>query len=113
MNNIQEQILNEYKNKFPNDGLKEISLKTNIQLTRVFRLFNGSEMKLKEYEAFKNIIVDNKESRFASLANTCELSLSQNKLNTLMAYMKLAIKSHELLSSTPSYIAQDQQIQTA
>jgi hypothetical protein len=34
-------------------SLKIISEDTGIQITRVFRLFNGYEMKLSEYEVFK------------------------------------------------------------
>lgn len=51
--NYQESILKQYRRAFPDRTLKSISLDTGIQMTRVFRLFNGSEMKLKEYEAFE------------------------------------------------------------
>ena len=34
--------------------LKKIAADTGIQITRVFRLFNGSTMKLSEYQIFQH-----------------------------------------------------------
>ncbi len=49
---LQEKILREFQQTFPNETLRNISELTGIQLTRVFRLMNGSAMKLDEYESF-------------------------------------------------------------
>lgn len=49
---LQEKILREFQQAFPGETLRNISHLTGIQLTRVFRLMNGSAMKLDEYEAF-------------------------------------------------------------
>ena len=52
----QNYILNQYKSLYPNSTLRSISERTNIQQTRVFRILNGQEMKLSEYESFKSAI---------------------------------------------------------
>ena len=50
---LQNRVLKKYRLYFPNDTLRDVSEKTNIQLTRVFRLFNGKPMKVQELEAFE------------------------------------------------------------
>ena len=52
MNRLQKIVINSYMEINRGSTLKEISSDTGIQLTRVFRLLNGSEMKISEYEKF-------------------------------------------------------------
>ena len=61
--NYQESILKRYKETFPKHTLKNISEETGIQMTRVFRLLNGAEMKLKEYEEFERILRESSLSK--------------------------------------------------
>ena len=56
MSPLQTAIIDSYKKKFPKDKLRHISEKTEIQITRVFRILNGSEMKISEYEAFQECL---------------------------------------------------------
>lgn len=56
MHNIQRETIYQYQTKYPNDTLRDIASKTGIQLTRVFRIINGYEMKLKEYLSFQKSI---------------------------------------------------------
>lgn len=35
---------------------------TGIERTRIFRLFNGAEMKISEYEKINNVVAQNKDS---------------------------------------------------
>ncbi len=53
---LQTRVLKQYRLYFPNDTLRDVSARTNIQLTRVFRLFNGKAMKVKELEIFEDLI---------------------------------------------------------
>lgn len=53
---LQKRTLNEFRLAFPNKSLRETSELTGIQLTRIFRLLNGSPMKVDEYEKFKAAI---------------------------------------------------------
>jgi len=55
---LQTRTLHRYRQLFPNDTLKEVSARTGIQITRVFRLFNGKTMKVGELEAFEGVIVN-------------------------------------------------------
>ncbi|MBA2405860.1 MAG: hypothetical protein H0V66_13875 [Bdellovibrionales bacterium] len=55
---LQEKTLQRYRQLFPNQPLREISACTGIQITRVFRLFNGKLMKVGELEAFEKAIND-------------------------------------------------------
>jgi hypothetical protein len=54
--NLQKKTLNRYRQIFPQDTLREVSQRTGIQITRVFRLFNGKMMKVEELEAFESAI---------------------------------------------------------
>ncbi len=56
--NLQQKTLQRYRQLFPNETLREISNRTGIQITRVFRLFNGRTMKVSELEAFEKAISD-------------------------------------------------------
>ena len=93
MVNLQEATIKQYKELFPKETLKEISVKTKIQITRLFRLFNGSEMKISEYEVFQNLMdekVNNND--FYKLAKKCTQTLSYNRMNYIYAQMSQAIK---------------------
>lgn len=53
---LQQHTLHRYRQLFPNDTLREVSARTGIQITRVFRLFSGKTMKVGELEAFQSVI---------------------------------------------------------
>lgn len=53
---LQEKTIQRYRQAFPHHALREVSAHTGIQITRVFRLFNGKVMKVGELEAFEKAI---------------------------------------------------------
>ena len=53
---LQKKTLNRYRQFFPQDTLREVSARTGIQITRVFRLFSGKTMKVGELEAFESAV---------------------------------------------------------
>lgn len=55
---LQNKTIERYRLFFPQETLREVSGRTGIQITRVFRLFNGKPMKLGEFEAFEKAISD-------------------------------------------------------
>ena len=61
---LQHEVLERYLEVYRKPTLKFISENTGIQITRVFRLLNGSEMKLHEYQAFLNSL-NEKNNRYA------------------------------------------------
>jgi len=50
---IQQQTISRYKFIFPNDKLRDISKRTGINLTRIYRIMNGKLMKVSELEKFR------------------------------------------------------------
>jgi hypothetical protein len=53
---LQSKTIERYRLFFPAETLREVSARTGIQITRVFRLFNGKPMKLGEFESFEKAI---------------------------------------------------------
>lgn len=97
MKDLQLQIISQYKSKFPKHTLKEISTATNIQNTRVFRIMNGSEMKISEYESFQKCINKTKSiSKLEKLIKECKSTLSEIKMNNLCYEMESLIKMQRL-----------------
>ena len=74
MNTLQKNILDEYVKVFKNPTIREMSEDTGIQMTRVFRLFNGSKMRLNEYVIFKSAI-EKERGISSSLSHLLEKSL--------------------------------------
>jgi hypothetical protein len=60
--NLQQKTIRRYRQHFPQDSLRDISAKTGINFTRVFRIFNHQPMKLSEFEVF-NQMIQNKEAQ--------------------------------------------------
>ena len=56
---LQETLIKKYRKIYPNYPFRKISEQTGIQQTRLFRIFNGQEMKLSEYETFRSILAKN------------------------------------------------------
>ena len=99
--NLQKNILITYKNLFPNETLKETSSKTGIQQTRVFRIFNGSEMKLSEFEIFEEIISKCNGLSFRDLLETstkCSKTLNSEKLKELYYQMNFLLRNATYLN---------------
>jgi len=69
--NLQAKVLENYLNLFGQEQtLKQISAHLGIQVTRVFRIFNGYEMKISEFEKFQNALSPIEEKRAKSLITT-------------------------------------------
>lgn len=85
---LQNKVLKKYRLYFPNDTLRDVSERTNIQLTRVFRLFNGKPMKVQELEAFETVIEEKLNThsfhrRFQELAEQAQLAFSKKDLEMM------------------------------
>ncbi len=52
----QIQLLKAYRDLYGSISFRQISEQTGIQQTRVFRIFNGHEMRVKEFDIFKKLI---------------------------------------------------------
>lgn len=75
---LQQRTLKQYMELRAQPSLRAIAAETGINQARVFRILNGSRMKLDEWEVF-NQIVEASLTDMEKLARDClnELSLEQ------------------------------------
>lgn len=94
MTTLQESILNQYRETFPNDKLKDYCAKTGIQITRIHRVLNGAEMKLSEFEAIEKAIQgdDPITEDFIKTAFKCIKKLNSKKISEYKNQMNHALK---------------------
>ena len=92
---LQKTILKQYMLLNQDPTLKKISMETGIQQTRVFRLMNGSTMKLCEYEIFHKHVKEKMglTNGLESLAQECFNKLSTESIRDIENFMcrKMAI----------------------
>ena len=79
---MQQIILDSYFRAFGKKPLRSIASDTGIKTSRVFRLLNGHEMKVSEYERFQTLI-DKKNGKQKHLAKL--LQDSQEYITESMA----------------------------
>ena len=98
---VQDRILKQYMEFWDDPSLRDVSQDTGIQLTRVFRLMNGSPMKLEEYLIFRGKIAEKMklECAFSALARECEDQLSIKTLLELSQFLKRALKQNKMKNS--------------
>ncbi|RPJ74199.1 MAG: hypothetical protein EHM20_11005 [Alphaproteobacteria bacterium] len=86
---LQKRILGQYV--LLNDGptLKKIADDTGIQITRVFRLFNGSVMNLAEYQIFQAKVKEKMglTHTLEAIAFDCSLKLSPEAIKEIESYL--------------------------
>ena len=111
---LQTNILKDYRSLFPQDTLREISNRTGIQLTRVFRLLNGSPMKLAEYESFYDIIdLENTKSEKTSalkLLRSHGHQLSGSEMTKICDFIQRKIQFNTLVTSQQIATMQKQEL---
>jgi len=102
-NYLQEKTLRDFYQKYNNPTLKIVSKLTGIQMTRVFRLSNGSKMKLEEYEIFKRLIVEERaeESELTNLIMKFEKIAKQSSIDQVSNLLTRNIKIWELKNNNP------------
>ena len=90
---LQQKTIQRFRKLFPQETLKGISEKTGIQITRVFRLFNGKPMKVEELEAFENAInaklgENSQYHKLQSLMDEASSLLSVEDLRKVNSYIE-------------------------
>jgi hypothetical protein len=110
---LQKKILFRYRQQFPNDTLKEVSARTGIQMTRVFRLFNGKPMKVGELEALERALnvklAENPQARrLHSLLEEISVTLGENEIKKIMIYAE-----RKLLNRGLAHYVEGQNIESA
>lgn len=88
---LQHKIFQRYYSAVPKLTYRQISKETGIQITRVFRIVNGSKMKLEEYQAVEQAINRHVEPtdyfEFLQLAKNCAEVLSSEALAELKGHL--------------------------
>lgn len=111
---LQSNILKEYRSLFPSDTLREISEKSGIQLTRIFRLLNGSPMKLAEYEVFHEIIekVQTQDESFPAIKILREKGhqLSVVEMKKIYEFIQRKIQFNELVTKEQMNFSSNQEL---
>ena len=95
---LQMTIMNQYMLLNLKPTLKEISEDTGIQLTRVFRLLNGSTMKLSEYQVFNKKVKEKMglTDSLEEIALECSLKLSPDAIKDLEIFLRRKIETWKL-----------------
>lgn len=99
---LQKVILDQYMLLHGGPTLQKIAKDTGIQLTRVFRLFNGSTMKLSEYQIFRERVRQKMglTDSLEVIAFDCTLKLSPTAIKEIEIYLKRKIEIWKLKQST-------------
>jgi hypothetical protein len=104
--NLQNKVLQDFKRQYPKATLKTTSELTGINPSRAFRLFNGLEMKLSEYEAFLKVLKDNEEISthpFIQIAYNCVYKLEARTLSYLQLLLENEIEKNLLIPKLPLF----------
>jgi hypothetical protein len=93
---LQDKTIQRYRLFFPQETLRQISDRTGIQITRVFRLLNGKPMKLSEFEAFEGAVQTklNENPSYARLSSLLEEAsslLTNDEIARLADYVERKI----------------------
>lgn len=98
---LQKIVLGQYMLLNQDPTLKKISSDTGIQITRVFRLFNGSTMKLSEYQIFQQKVREKMglTEALEAIALDCSLKLSPEAIKEIEVYLKRKIEIWKIKQS--------------
>ncbi|HAZ11670.1 MAG: hypothetical protein A2X86_18270 [Bdellovibrionales bacterium GWA2_49_15] len=93
-----QKIVNDFKDEYSGLSYREIAAMTGIQMTRVFRIFNQQEMRVSEYERFKQLLLQKKTgaARLLELLNQYAIFLSPSFTRRMERYLEREIKIADL-----------------
>lgn len=101
----QKFLLQRFRREYPDLTFKEIAKKTGINTTRVFRLFNGQEMKLSEYQLLDKLLDKNPIEEKAEL---CSRELPKEQLEKISDIMERYLDSYLLTHDAKGYYSRQQ-----
>lgn len=109
---LQNRILKEYRSLYPQHPLRETSRITGIQLTRVFRLFNGAAMKLEEYERFHQVVHGESanhlmDGAFRRVTESLARTFDRQDLSKVTALLERQMQWHQIIHGGLTNIQSD------
>jgi len=109
---LQKIILGQYVLLNEQPTLKNISADTGIQITRVFRLFNGATMKLCEYQIFQQKVKEKMglTNTLEAIAFDCSLKLSPQAIKEIETYLTRKMEIWKLKQPTANQLNTANQI---
>ncbi len=98
---LQKIVLSQYMLLNEEPTLKNISMDTGINITRVFRLFNGATMKLSEYQIFQQRVREKMglTDSLETIALDCSLKLSATAIKEIEVMLKRKIEIWKIKQS--------------
>ena len=96
--NLQEQLLRKFQEVYEDPKLRIVSEITGLNLSRIFRIYQGSVMKLDEYELFLRLI-DKREKhhqKLRELISEAEIVLNKDQLECLFRELRRKIREANL-----------------
>ncbi len=87
---LQKKLLSQYEQTFEEPTLRKMASDSGIQLTRLFRIFNGYQMKITEYEIIRKKVLERKGliGNIEELAFNCSTKLSMEMNQEIESYLK-------------------------
>ncbi|MFZ9000999.1 MAG: hypothetical protein ACO20H_06825 [Bacteriovoracaceae bacterium] len=96
--NLQDSIIKSYKELFGKRTLSSISKHTGLNISRLFRIFNGAKMRLDEYEIFRCRILETKGHMFIEL-EPLMLMLDNDEAHRVRNNLERKLKKKKLIIS--------------
>ena len=94
---VQQEILEQYFRVYGKQTLSAISANTGIQITRVFRILNGSTMTLPEYLIFRKLLEQKGDGGFVNLCEQLLRTISGEMLQELEGELRRKLYLAQLL----------------
>ncbi len=107
--NLQQSVLKQFMELYQNPKFKEASKITGIQQTRFFRLVNGCEMKIGEYQILKKLVSEKLglSNSLQDLAGQCSIKLAQETIKEIEDHLMRKLVLWELKTSNQTNLTSD------
>lgn len=96
MSELQQTILKKYFELHGKQPIRKLAKDTGIQSTRVFRIMNGSEMKIGEYEKFKSLLNEKNENQIDSYFHEYEGLFTQKMRDEIQLFVERLVSKRKL-----------------
>jgi hypothetical protein len=98
---LQKTILTKYKKVHGPQTYKKIAEDTGINISRIFRIFNGALMKINEYEIFKKKTHPKNESEGCSevFINKSLLRIESKDIQYIKNLLKRKIRMNQIIKN--------------
>lgn len=98
----QKNLINELKKIYPDYTLRDFSNKSQIQLTRIFRIFNGAELKVSEFNQLQFLLTNQKENNsqkqlFLNVLEDAFNNLDHKIINQYFNNLRMQLSFHQML----------------